>query len=140
MKIKPPSGPKKTNPIQTQLKAWRNNDKLCASSADTDEKADADEKSNTPERTRTSNLRFRRPTLYPIELQALQCLSHCNIATYYTYCQLLFSPQMGCATNAQQNCYSLPQHSQFGPVVTNLLGLLSKIGELFQTQRDPPDT
>jgi len=26
--------------------------------------------SNTPERTRTSNLRFRRPTLYPIELQA----------------------------------------------------------------------
>ncbi len=31
--------------------------------------------STTPERTRTSNLRFRRPTLYPIELQALQCLS-----------------------------------------------------------------
>ena len=26
---------------------------------------------NAPERIRTSNLRFRRPTLYPIELQAL---------------------------------------------------------------------
>ncbi len=37
--------PKKTNPIQTQLEAWRNNDKLCASSAETDEK------SNTPGRT-----------------------------------------------------------------------------------------
>ncbi len=31
--------PKKTNPIQTQLEAWRNNDKLCTSSADTDEKS-----------------------------------------------------------------------------------------------------
>ena len=31
---------------------------------------DIDEQGNTPERTRTSNLRFRRPTLYPIELQA----------------------------------------------------------------------
>ncbi len=37
--------PKKTNPKQTQLGAWRNNDKLCASSADTDEK------SNTSGRT-----------------------------------------------------------------------------------------
>ena len=30
-----------------------------------------DSKSTTPEGTRTPNLRFRRPTLYPIELQAL---------------------------------------------------------------------
>ena len=28
--------------------------------------------SSTPERARTPNLRFRRPTLYPIELQAQQ--------------------------------------------------------------------
>ncbi len=32
---------------------------------------DTDSKSNTPEGIRTSNLRFRRPMLYPIELQAL---------------------------------------------------------------------
>ena len=30
--------------------------------------------SNTPERARTPNLRFRRPTLYPIELQAQKLL------------------------------------------------------------------
>ena len=31
---------------------------------------DTDSKTNTPEGIRTSNLRFRRPTLYPIELRA----------------------------------------------------------------------
>jgi len=40
--------------------------------------------------TYKTQLRFRRPTLYPIELQALKCLICCNIATYYTYCQVLF--------------------------------------------------
>ena len=34
--------------------------------------------SNTPERIRTPNLRFRRPTLYPIELQAPdKALAYC---------------------------------------------------------------
>jgi len=34
---------------------------------------------NTPDRTRTCNLRFRRPTLYPIELQALQHYSQYSL-------------------------------------------------------------
>ena len=31
---------------------------------------DTSPKSNTPEKIRTPNLRFRRPTLYPVELRA----------------------------------------------------------------------
>ncbi len=34
--------------------------------------SDTDSKSNTPDRTRTCDLRFRKPTLYPAELRALQ--------------------------------------------------------------------
>ncbi len=45
------------------------------SSADTSPTGDIKNgDSNTPERARTPNLRFRRPTLYPIELQAQQLL------------------------------------------------------------------
>jgi len=56
---------------------------------------------------------------------------------YYTCSQVLFRSQRGRATNAQQDCYSFPRYSQLGHIVTNLLGLPGKIGELFQTQRDP---
>ncbi len=45
MKNNAAKGYEKTKPKQTQLEAWRNNDKLCASYADTDEK------SNTSGRT-----------------------------------------------------------------------------------------
>ena len=42
---------------------------------------------NTPERIRTPNLRFRRPTLYPIELQARHFLSSGTIAGCTRCCQ-----------------------------------------------------
>ena len=68
--------------------------------------------STTPGRIRTCGLRFRKPTLYPTELRALPRLTCWNLATYWTYCQALFGPRAGRATNAQQNRYSVPQHPQ----------------------------
>ena len=42
---------------------------------------------NTPERARTPNLRFRRPMLYPFELQAQHFLSSGTIAACERRCQ-----------------------------------------------------
>jgi hypothetical protein len=47
---------------------------------------------NTPGGIRTPNLRFRRPTLYPIELQAQQILSLCSIVSCQRCCQLKYHP------------------------------------------------
>jgi len=54
---------------------------------------DTGSKKNTPGEIRTPNLRFRRPMLYPIELQARNQLPRRDITACHGRCQGPFSPQ-----------------------------------------------
>jgi hypothetical protein len=61
------------------------------------------EAGSTPERIRTSNLRFRRPMLYPIELRVLDDFAECEIIRESSPCGEVHLSKIGGSVEVRVN-------------------------------------